>query len=341
MGTESHRADDPISLSPLGFIRRAIRFCLSLPSNIINIQRSVRRAGRLGKRPVFVLLTGRMGDLVAAEPVIRHMKEPGDYLIWLCRPRYAGVLTFNPFVDEIRFVTSDFEASILMQLFGRQRWINLLLDGTRCNVFGTELKNPNALQVNIQNHYRFGTNTDVFALLGTGAKLNDRPRLYVDQNFDVDAYIDGIFVEARPLLVFHPLSDEFARSWAEDKARAFADWVLQNTPFNVIEVGMNQLLEPGNRVFSIRDRLSLPSQMALIARAKLFVGIDSSFSHIANASAVPSVLLLGCHLGFKTHLPLPINDHDIVVRGPGQTHEIEVLDVTNGLLSLFFKMNTP
>jgi ADP-heptose:LPS heptosyltransferase len=341
MSKESGRSDDPISLTPLAFIRRATRLpikdlfgrvgrlSLSLPASIIAIWRFMRCAARQRKRPIYVLLTGRMGDLIAAEPVIRHIKQPNDYVVWLCRPRYAGVLEFNPYVDEIRLVTSDFEAALLMRLFSEQRWINLLLDGTRCNVFGTKLKNPNTFGVTIENHYSFGTNTGVLGLLGAGAKLNDRPRLYFDPSFDVLTFITSVFPNGKPILVFHPLSDEFARSWSEDKAREFADWILEHTPFNLIEAGIPPILKSGPRVFNMADRLTLPRQMAVISRAAAFVGVDSSFSHMANAVAVPSVLLLGTHLGFKTHLPLPIHEHDIVLRGDGQTHEIEVRAVTN------------
>jgi ADP-heptose:LPS heptosyltransferase len=74
--------------------------------------------------------------------------------------------------------------------------------------------------------------------------------------------------------------------------------------------------------------------MAVVSRARLFVGVDSSFSHVANAAAVPSVLLLGIHLGYRTNLPLSVRDHDIVLRGNGQTHQIEVEAVSDGVSRL-------
>jgi ADP-heptose:LPS heptosyltransferase len=226
-----------------------------------------------------------------------------------------------------------------MRLFASQRWINMLLDQIRCNVFGVKLKNSNPSGITAYNRYAFGANSDVFALLATGAKLNDRPRLYFDGSFDADAYIRATFPTGGPILVFHPLSDEFARSWDQNKARDFAAWVLDKTHFNLIEVGMPPLLESGPRVLNMADRLTLPRQMAVIARAALFVGVDSSFSHMANASAVPSVLLLGTHLGFTGHLPLPIHSNDIVLRGRGQTHQIEVEAVSDGVSRLCSQMS--
>jgi ADP-heptose:LPS heptosyltransferase len=343
MASETSRTDDPISLSPLAFIKRAARLplrevgarlarlAISLPASAVAIARANRRAAALGKTPVYILLTGRMGDLIATEPVIRHIRQPGDYIIWLSRPRYAGVLTFNPYVDEIRLVSSDFEASLLMRLFRGRRWINLLLHETRCNVFGTKLKNPNIFGITAYNRYAFGSNADVFALLGTGAKLSDRPRLYFDPAFDAKSYLASIFPAGGPVLVFHPSSDEFARSWAADKIQNFATWLLANTEFNLLELGMPPLLQSGPRVFNLTDRLTLPRQFAVIAAAQLFAGCDSGFSHAANAAAVPSILLLGAHLGFSNQQPLPVHSQDIILRGSGQTYEIEVSDVTDAV----------
>jgi heptosyltransferase-3 len=323
----------------MAFIRRAARLpvkdllsrirqlLFSLPRNIAKTRNLLRKLNNESKKPVFVILTGRMGDLIAAEPVIRHIKQPHDYIIWPCRLRYTDILRFNPFVDEIISVSSDFEVVLLQKLFSKQRWVNMLWDGMLCNIFGIKLHNPNPAKINADNRYAFGTNTDIFALLGAHRQLNDRPRLYPDPAFDADAFLTQIFPNQAPFLVLHPCSDEFARSWSVDKARALASWLLEHTPLNLIEVGMTPFLTPGLRVFTMVDRLTISQQMSVITRAAAFVGVDSGFSHIANSAGVPSVLLLGEHLGFNTHLPLPVHDYDIVVRGPGKTYEISVQEI--------------
>ena len=314
---------------------RVLGFLRSTPANFVRLRRQQNRAIAQNKKIHFIVLTGRFGDILAAEPAIRKLKREGDYIVWLVRPSYADVLSFNPNIDAIIAVTSDMEAMILRYFYKKMRWSNLTIDRQLCNIFGIRVSNPSALGIDATNFYRFGSLADVRSLIATGEKSGEIPRLYPDPSFDAGAFLGVIFsAKDAPLLVFHPASDEFARSWEVDKAQRFADWVLENTDCNILEVGLKPYLRGGARTYLLRGELPLSWQLAVVKKARLFVGVDSGFSHVANAAAVNSILLIGKYLGFADHLPWQIKPQDIVIRSDGQAHEIPVSDVTKAVIQM-------
>jgi ADP-heptose:LPS heptosyltransferase len=81
--------------------------------------------------------------------------------------------------------------------------------------------------------------------------------------------------------------------------------------------------------------------MEIIRHAVLFIGVDSGFAHVANALAIPSVLLLGRYRNFDSYLPVRLRKTDIVVRSAAQAFTIEarqVIDVLESYESAHFDM---
>lgn len=343
-----NRDEDSKYLSPLQWLKKGLRLsfreiCLriwrlviSLPRNVFAV-RSIAAGNRYKNlKPHFVILTGRIGDIVAAGPTIKQLKQNGEMLIWLIRPQYAGLVRHNPFVDRIVCVSSDTEALLLKKIFKNSKWSNLILDGHLCNVFGTLIKNPVSSGINKENFYHFGSLADVISFIGVGHKARERPELYPDSNFDSQEYLRSIFPEPRKLLIFHPDSDEFARSWSIDSARKLADRLLQNTDYNILEVGLKPFLIENDRVRCLRGKLPLDSQIKLFLCAQLYVGVDSGFAHVANAVGARSILLIGKYGNFDNHLPWRLNSEDLVIRSGGQTHEISEDEVFDSVRKMVF-----
>jgi len=342
--------EDPTTLNFFQWIRRGLNlpfreifnraknFCTSLPHNALKIIRYRYKAFTDDKIIHFIILTDRLGDILAAEPSLECIKKPNDYIIWLPRPRFVELLKFNPLVDAVVPVSSYTETLILRHLFPKARWTNLQIDGALCNIFGIRVNNAVHSDINVNNYYDHGSLADVYSLIGIGKPASRRPMLYPDPDFDPAAFLAKIFLApTKPLLIFHPVSDEAARSWLPEKAKATANWLIQNTDFNIIEVGLTPFLESSSRISLLRGTLPLSQQITLFPKAKIFIGVDSGFAHVANAARTPSILLIGAYRHFQNHLPWKLGETDIVIRATGQVNEISVPDVIGALEQLIAK----
>lgn len=319
--------EDPTALTPYQWLKRALnlpfreivtrvfRLTVSVPQNLIKIRRYQYIAASLGKSVHFIALTDRLGDILAAESTVRKIKKSSNYIVWVCQTRFTDLLKFNPEIDAILPVSSYTEMIILRTIDKKNKWTNLHIDGYLCDKFGFRANNKTPSNINLQNYYNFGTLADVYSLIGTGQISNAIPRIYPDRNFNAETFLSKIFDQPEnPLLIIHPVSDEAARSWSESQAQVTINWFLENTNFNILEVGLTPVLKPYSKVHLLRDQLALSSQFSLFQKASFFIGVDSGFSHVANASTTPSILLLSNYRNFKNHLPWKLNQYDTVIR---------------------------
>ena len=306
------------------------------------LPRALHIAKTLGKRPHLVILPGRIGDIVAADPALDLIRKENDFTIWLCQESYANLLKFHPDIDLVLPVSSLTEALILRRLAPNQKWSNLAIDGWLCNKFGIKCRNPNAQGVDFTNYYSHGTLSDVFSLIAAGRIASRYPRVYLGDDFDIDAWLAAVFKSSsRPLIVVHLSSDEHARTWSEKEAVHLRNWLSERERFNVIELGKSPLMPIGTYIVRAGTELPLTAQMEIIRHAVLFIGVDSGFAHVANALAIPSVLLLGRYRNFDSYLPVRLRKTDIVVRSAAQAFTIEarqVIDVLESYESAHFDM---
>ena len=306
--------------------RRIARLMLGTPLNIIRIAHLRRLARRSGKRLHLLILTDRLGDIIAAEPAARALREPDELVVWLLRDRFTGALAFaRPVVDAVVPVGSYTETIVLRRLFAGSRISFLQLDQSQCNMFGFLCVNPNPAALSVFNFYdNQRALCDVYALVGSGKPAADRPKLWPDPAFDPQPFLSTLFAEpGRPLLLLHAMSDETVRSWTAERARELAGLLLAHTQSNVLELGLTPVLEEGPRVQCLRNRLELAQQFAIFPAAQLFIGVDSGFAHVANASGVPCIFLLGAYRGFDGYLPWRLRPGDRVIRTAEQVHTVE------------------
>lgn len=72
-----------------------------------------------------------------------------------------------------------------------------------------------------------------------------------------------------------------------------------------------------------------------MSEAKLFLGVDSGFSHVANALDIRSIFLLGKFRTFKTYKPWRLASHDFILRTETSAASItaeEVIEAIKGAL---------
>jgi ADP-heptose:LPS heptosyltransferase len=71
-----------------------------------------------------------------------------------------------------------------------------------------------------------------------------------------------------------------------------------------VELGMNSILRNGsNCITCLCGKLTLTDIAHIIKKSFLFIGIDSSMAHFANAFDIPTVVLLGKYHNFDKYIP--------------------------------------
>lgn len=155
------------------------------------------------------------------------------------------------------------------------------------------------------------------ALVGwTGVPVTDRPATRLFATADANASLDeklnaaqnsrthsGRFVDARGFALIHPAAAFETKRWAAENfarviehlqaAHDFASVIIAAPKERrIVDEVLNSVrAEFRPRVVSLN--LNLPEVVALVARAKIFVGNDSGIAHIATAMRAPSVVIFG------------------------------------------------
>ena len=100
-----------------------------------------------------IILTGTLGDIIAAQAVLNDLAGPQHDVIWLLKQKYRSILEFNPGLKTTLPVTSYTETIFLKNIFPFLDWKNLEVDGNICHMFGLTIRNKNTAGVNLTNYY--------------------------------------------------------------------------------------------------------------------------------------------------------------------------------------------
>lgn len=271
----------------------------------------LRRRTRLrrrapGRRVVVVGLVEHIGDIVAAEPIIRQLRrrEPGAFLVWGVRPRYRELLDGHPDIDGILSVDCLGE---WIALSSRRTWdevIDLHVIGRACVACGARIgSSAGRAPITLANYYDHGPLLEVFRRVGgldTPADLSNAPTLYIPPRSH--RAIDRLHLPDTFVAV-HALSDDPRRDWTVEKWRNLHDRLAADG-VEVVEVGVEAVMGSDSpRYHDLCGRLSILETAELIRRASLFVGVDSGPAHLANAVGTPGVILLGRYADFERYTP--------------------------------------
>ena len=233
------------------------------------------------KKLLIVCMPGRLGDIVAAEPAFRRLREmyPDRHFVWYTKKNFAGIFRSAPFPDE----TVTFEDT--------QAWLaakaSLPPDAV---VYEFNLRLPRertASQAKMKPSGPPAMKLLHQFIAGTEIKIeDDAPRFYFDESAEAPE-IPGKYV------VFHCASSGKHRQWQTAKWNTLADRVIRQG-FKVVELGIVPVLtlkDPG--VIRLSGRQDIHTAAKLIRGAALFVGVESGFAHIANAVGTFGVIVSG------------------------------------------------
>ena len=301
--------------------------------SVSQLRMEARKAADAGFNLHVLIMTGGLGDMIAAEPTIRAIIHSHEYVVMLARS--TSLLDFDPSIDATIRVDAYLQALLLKRLFSAARWTNLHFDGYRCNMFRIAVANPNSAGISAETVFDNRTLADAYSLAVVGTPAGDRPRVYPDPLFDVDAFLSRSFTSAdRPLLVFHSQATEAVRSWPVPHSRKAMALLQAGTEMNILELGLDPVLEPSGRVFQPRKLVTLSQEFAIFRHATAFLGVNSGYVHAATAIGLPCVLLLAPYKGFAVHLPCSIQPDDTIVRSPHRMEDISPEQAVSALMQL-------
>lgn len=267
------------------------------------ILEKVDECRRKGLAPDFwILLVASMGDIVACEPIPRRLKQlaPGGTVHWIVRAPFREILEANPNIDEIVSVQSLSEGKDLLSARISAKdgaiAVDCHFDRTSCPGTNRIFSNPVNPGINIHTYYSMGSLLDAFSSAAGLPRFDDAPVFHFSDRSSMPAGI-------KPgSIVFHCHSTEANRDWTDEKWNELAERIV-GAGGAVLEVGTQRSLAPHPGVVDWTGRRSIQQIARIIESAALFVGIDSVFAHVANATRTRSLVLLGQYRNFATYFP--------------------------------------
>ena len=271
---------------------------------------------------ICVIHLNQIGDLVFSLPVLKALKGnyPGAVLHCVVKPYLKGLLIDSPFVDDIVIRPDGIAGRMsLAQTIRRNRY-DLLISLARSEeaMLTTALSSAGikagfvhfpwdfALHVKetVAGHNCWKNNARLLRKLGIHIEKNDYVGL-----LSVRQTLDRITLPEKFVVISAGASRRrLAKAWDEEKFAELIVSLHDEYDLAAVLVGAGDTLEsnalimhhvsqrvPGRNmeIVDLAGRLDLRELYALLARACLFVGIDSGVMHMASAADIPVVALFG------------------------------------------------
>lgn len=275
------------------------------------IRKPLSGPGSIVAGGIVIGLIEHLGDIVACEPVIRHLKEaaPGTTITWVVRPAFRELLDSNPHVDAVVVVDCLTEWMIIRKHGSYDKVVDLHVNYRTCQCCGIPLiktkGNP------FVDGARWLDHGNLLAAFSVGAglpKLSGQPQVYIQDTHR--AKVDTLGLPEQ-FCVVHRRSNDLEKDWPDGRWRELIQWMTRGLHLDVVEVGQrgngeNEVLPDeafGPRYRDLRGVTGILETAEVIRRAALFVGIDSGPAHLANAVGTPGAVLLGRYKDFRSYNP--------------------------------------
>lgn len=266
-----------------------------------------KRAFPQGKALIAVVRTEHFGDIVATEPLSRHIRDlhPDAHIVWFVKPVFRELVEVNPHVDEVFPESCVTQRQVLLKssIFDKVYELQFRNNNycPKCQVY---IENPTALAkgITVDTYFNFGNLLEVFASVGGLTLPYDRqPRIYLKERHR--QAVDALQLPSS-LIVIHCQSNYAPKDWPAEKWRKLVGWLLESYPHTIVEIGLssNLYIEHPNYI-NLTGRLSILESAEVIRRAKFFVGLDSGPAHLANAAGTFGFILMGALDTFKQYNP--------------------------------------
>jgi ADP-heptose:LPS heptosyltransferase len=287
-----------------GTVRRRVAGAATLTFGLSRRERFLARRRGTQKHQIGIGLVEHFGDIVACEPVARHVKKlyPEAEISWVVREPYRELIDSNPFVDRTIAVDCLTDWIKLQQHGLFDEVVDLHVNERICQHCNIPLlKRVGNPSITGNNYFEYGSLLESFCLGAGLPPLTDAPRVYISAS--VVQAVDTLALPDR-FVVIHCSSNEAYKDWSPQKWNELITWCVHEYQVAVVEVGLRPVLA-GNRtgVIDLCGKTSLLETAEVIRRARLFIGVDSGPAHLANAVGTYGVVLLGRIGPFKMYNP--------------------------------------
>jgi len=258
------------------------------------------------KKLVAIIRTEHFGDIVAAEPIARQVREahPNDYIIWVVRPVFKELIEGHPAIDEAwgqptvlrRLLV--FSSGAFDEVYNLEFWQSNL-----DTVSGRVHRNEVAAQkdITVFNYFEKGNLLTIFQLCANLPVTDAMPQLHISA---VDQQkIEHLNLPSK-LIVIHCSSNYPAKDWSVPHWEKLIGWLINDLGYTVVEIGLkskNSVKNP--KYIDACGKYSLLQTAEIIRRARYFIGIDSGPAHLANAVGTFGILLFGKLNNFDSYMP--------------------------------------
>jgi heptosyltransferase-3 len=251
---------------------------------------------------LFISLTEHIGDLVAAEPVARHLREenPEAMIYWVVDEKYNSLINSNPHIDKAITVSSFSEWVFLKHFVPKKKLYDLHINNKVCSKHGLILIKKNPSGITTDNYYDKGNLLFCFSRsAGLEIPFDIAPKLYKGFTEKHPSPFSGNY------FVLHTSANTDDRMWGSKNWNHLADFIFTQFPgISLVEIGFTNKINSGDQHYiNYCGEKDLAELAALIKGTKLFIGGDSSFAHFANALEKEGFILIGKINNFRRYMP--------------------------------------
>lgn len=258
------------------------------------------------KKLIAIIRTEHFGDIVAAEPIARQVRElhPHDYIVWIVRPVFRELVEHHPAIDEAWPQTSVLQRLLVCQSGIFDKIYNLeFWQSNQDTISGRVHYNLVAAQkdITVFNYFNKGNLLTIFQLCADLPLKDDTPRVCISKP-------DHLKINAlnlpRKLIVVHCSSNYPAKDWSVPNWERLIGWLIEKKGYSVAEIGLkssNNVKHP--YYLNLCGKYSILQTAEIIRHADYFIGIDSGPAHLANAVGTYGILLFGKLNTFDRYMP--------------------------------------
>jgi ADP-heptose:LPS heptosyltransferase len=257
----------------------------------------------LHRRRIVIGLVEHFGDIVACEPVVRHLRRefPDAEISWVVRDAFRELIDSHPDIDNTIAVDCLTDWMKWRAHGGFDQVVDLHVNGRICQHCRIPLnKFEGDLSITGDNHFNHG---NLLQALCKGAglpMLDDTPRVHISE-----AARDSVDARGLParFVVIHTKSNADEKDWSVALWERLARQLIASG-YNVVEVGLSaNIPNLGAGYHDLCGKTTLLEAAEIIRRAELFIGIESGPGHFANAVGTSAVIIAGQFQKFSSYNP--------------------------------------
>ncbi len=258
---------------------------------------------------ILVVRLGSLGDIIHALPAVATLKHgfPGSHVSWLIEPKWAGLLSGNPFVDQVILLerhTLDGIKAAWRELRSRRFALAVDFQGLFKSALAASVARPDRIYGFHQSQAR-----EQIAALFYSNKVRAASAHIVDCNLELAAAAGASSVvcafplpEGTPegnlpsgaFVLANPLAGWPAKQWPPERYSTLAKLLREKLGLPLVLNGPPQSAAVLAQVAGAVVHVSgVPGLIHATRKAAAVLGIDSGPMHLACALAKPGVAIFG------------------------------------------------